>query len=182
MTELIAHEVKIAAIDSRCCDETYHLVQGYTSISAVVFVAFTEVPVHIGINKAEDNGLVAYKSLVVAFTIAYGTLIGTTVCDLPENRAWFPCFIWKFLDGLNPIVGDVHGHTIVEAIAAIGKLGSKSWHAADFLCDGYCIGINLMYKKIGKCQVADGIIVLMSVEVVAIVAESLAKSVAIIKH
>ena len=84
MTELVAHEVEIATVNGRCRNKSYHLVQCYASVSHEVFVALLEVPVHVGINKAEDYCLVADQCLVVALAVAYCLLVGTSVLHLPE--------------------------------------------------------------------------------------------------
>ena len=65
MAELVAHEVEVTSIDGSGCQQADHLVECDTALYGVVFIAFLEVPVHVGIDKAEDDGLVAYECLVV---------------------------------------------------------------------------------------------------------------------
>ena len=182
MSELIAHEVEVAAIDGRSRDQTNHLVQGDTAVDHIVLVAFLEVPVHIGIDEAEDDGLVAHKSLVVALAVRDGLLVGTTVLHLPEDAAGLPVLVLQLLDGLNPIVGHIHRHAIVEAKAAVLELGSEARHARHLLSDGDGIGILLVNQAVGQREIANGIVVLVTIEVVAIAAKSLAQSVAIVEH
>ena len=67
MTELITHEVQVTSVDGRSRKQTDHLVQGNTSFHHSILVADLEVPVHVGINQAEDDGLVTHQCLVVAF-------------------------------------------------------------------------------------------------------------------
>ena len=59
-------------------------MEGNASVSHKVLVALLEVPVHVGVDKAEHDGLVAYECLVVALAVADGLLISTTVLHLPE--------------------------------------------------------------------------------------------------
>ena len=157
-------------------------MQGYTTLGHAVDVLLGEMPVHVGIDEAEDNSLVAHQCLVVTLTVGNGLLVGTTVLHLPENAAGFPVLVGLFLNSLDPIVGYVHGHAVVEAEATVLKLGSKSGHTGNFLCDGDGIGILLMDEFVGQRKIADGIVVLMSVEVVTIAAEGFTQSVAVVEH
>ena len=87
MTELITHEVQVAAIDGRSCSQTDHLVQGNASVNHIVLITLLEVPVHISIYQAEDDGLVAYQCLVMTLAVRDGLLVGTAVLDFPR-RCW----------------------------------------------------------------------------------------------
>ena len=69
MTEFVAHEVEVAAVDCGECDETYHFVQRDAACHCHVVVVFHHVPVHLVVDKAEYHGLVAHESLVVAFHV-----------------------------------------------------------------------------------------------------------------
>ena len=69
MSELITHEVQIAAIDGTSRHEANHLMQGNTALCNVVDILLGKVPVHVGIYQSEDDGLVAYKCLVVALAV-----------------------------------------------------------------------------------------------------------------
>ena len=182
MSELVAHKVEVATVDGCCRDEANHLVESDATMNHEVLVALLEVPIHVGIYQTEDNGLVAYKCLVVALAVADGLLVGTAVLHLPEYRTRFPILVLQFLDGLYPVVGGIHRHAIVEAISAILILGSQSWHTTHLLGDSDSIGINLMDEQVGKSEIADGIVVLMSVEVVGISTEGLTESVTVIEH
>ena len=182
VSELVAHEVKITSVDGCSRHQAYHLVQGDAAFSNSVDVLLCKVPIHIGINEAEDDGLVAHKCLVVTFAIRDCLLVWTAVLYLPEDAAWLPVLVCLLLNGLYPIVGNVHRHAVVEAETAIFELGSESWHSAHFFGNGYCLRVNLVYKAVGKRQIAYRIVVLMSVEVVAIVGECLTKSVTVIEH
>ena len=140
------------------------------------------MPVHVGIDESEDDGLVAHQCLVVALAVGNGLLVGTTVLHLPENARWLPVLVALLLDGLNPIVGDVHGHAVVEAVAAVLKLGSQSRHSRNFLGNGDGILVHLVDEQVGQRQVADGVVVLMTVEIVSIVAECLSQTVTVVEH
>ena len=50
MSELVTHEVEIAAINCSCSHEAYHLVQGNAAVNHKVLVALLEVPVHVGVD------------------------------------------------------------------------------------------------------------------------------------
>ncbi len=69
MTELIAHEVEISAIDCSEGDKTYHLVQSNATVYRRIVVAFGHMPVHLVVDKTEYYSLVAYQSRVMAFNI-----------------------------------------------------------------------------------------------------------------
>ena len=105
MSELITHEVEVTAVDGRSRNEANHLVECYAAMSAVVLVATTEVPVHIGVDETEDDCLVAHECLVVALAVADSLLVRTAVGCLPEDRAWLPSLVWQFLDSLYPQKG-----------------------------------------------------------------------------
>ena len=171
MTELITHEVQITAVDSAGREQTDHLVQGDTALYIIVLIALLEMPVHIGINQAEDDGLVTHQCLIVALTVRDGLLVGTTIGYFPEHRTGLPVFITQLLDYLNPIVGDIHGHAVVEAIAAILEGSCQTGHSAHLFCDGDGVGIHLMDDFVGKREIADGVVILMSVIVVSIAAD-----------
>ena len=182
MSEFIAHEIQITAVDGCCRSKTDHLVQGYATVYHFCLVSLPEVPVHIRVHQTEDDCLVAHQCLIMRLAVRDGLLVHTTVFDFPEDGRRLPCLIGQFLDGLDPVVRDVHGHTIVEAITAILKPGSQTGHARHLFCNGKRILVDFMDKAVGQSKVADGIIIFMSVEVITIVAESLSQSMAVIKH
>ena len=157
-------------------------MEGNTTVDGAVFIAFAEMPVHVGINEAEDEGLVAHECLVVALAVGDGALVGAAVGDFPEYGGGFPVFVSLLLDGLYPIVGHVHGHAVVEAVAAVLEGGCESGHTADFFGNGDGGGFDFVDEEVGKGKVADGVVVLVAVEVVAISAESFAEAVAVIEH
>ena len=47
VTELVAHEVEVSAVNGGSREQTDHLVEGNTTLDVVVLVALLEVPVHI---------------------------------------------------------------------------------------------------------------------------------------
>ena len=182
MTELITHKVEISTIDGRCRDKSNHLMKGDTAMNCFVFITFLEMPVHVGINKAEDNRFITDKGLVVAFAIRNRLLVGPSVLHFPEDATGFPVFIAKFLDGLYPIVWDIHRHAIVEAIASIFVFSGKAWHTTYFFGYSDSMRIHFMDEFVGKCQVADGIVIFVTIKVITIAAEGFAQTMTIIEH
>ena len=152
-------------------------MQGDTALSEIVDILLGEVPVHIGIDQTEDDGLVAHECLVVTLAVRDGLLVRTTVLNLPEDRADIDILVAYLFNSLDPVVGDVHGHTVVEAVTAILELSCQSWHTRYLLSDRNRIRIHLVDQTVGQRQIADGVVVLVSVEVVAIASESLTQSV-----
>ena len=69
MTELITHEVQITTVDGRCRHQTNHLMQCQAAMNNIVLVSFLHMPIHIGINQAEDNRLVTHQSLIMTFGV-----------------------------------------------------------------------------------------------------------------
>ena len=94
-------------------------MQGNAAVCHIVLVALLEMPVHIGIDEAEDDGLVAYECLVVALGIGDGLLILTAVGYLPEHAGGLPMLVGLLLDELDPVVGHVHRHAIVESVTTM---------------------------------------------------------------
>ena len=182
MSELIAHEVEVAAVDGSEGHETYHLMEGNAPAGNVVLVALLEMPVHIGIYQAEDDGLVAHEGLVVALAVGDGFLVRAAVLHLPEDAAHVDILIAHLLDGLDPVVGDVHGHPVVEAIAAVLKACSKAWHSRHLLGDGDGAGVHFVDELVGEREIADGVVVLVAVEIVAVARKRLTKTVGIVEH
>ena len=182
MTEFIAHEVEVATIDGGAGDEANELVKRDSAVNGIVVVAHHHVPVHLAVDKAENECLVAHKSLVVTLGIADCLLVGTAVGKLPEYRCRVPILIFLLLDCLNPIVGDSHRHAIVESYSTVFHRDSESGHTAHFLGNGDCIGVHGVNHLIGKAQIGDCVGVLTAVIVVVIAAECLSQSVAIIEH
>ena len=157
-------------------------MEGNTTIHSIVFITFLHMPVHIGIYQTEDNRLIAHQCLVMTFCIRYGLFIFTTIGYFPEHAGGFPIFVYFFFDGLDPIIGDIHCHTVVKTIASIFNFSSKTGHSRYFFSNRYCFGIYFVDKFVGKCQVANGIVILMAIEVVSIVTESFTQSVTVIEH
>ena len=67
--ELVAHKVEIPAVDGRGSDKAYHLVECDGTIDHIGGVSVLEMPVHIGVRKAEDDGLVTHQCLIVALGV-----------------------------------------------------------------------------------------------------------------
>ena len=63
------------------------------AVDGTVLVALSEVPIHIGIDESEDEGLVAHEGLVVAFGVGDVALVGAAVGEFPEDAARLPVLI-----------------------------------------------------------------------------------------
>ena len=182
VTEFVAHEVEITAIACRHRDEPNHFVQGDSAVCDIIFVTFFEVPIHIGVNQPEDNRLIADESLVVAFGVRDGFFVCAAIGHFPENRRRFPIFVALFFDQLDPEIGDVHSQAIIETEAAVLELTCEAGHTADIFGDSDGVGLDLVNHFIRQHEVANGVIVLVTVEIIAVTHESFAESVAVIKH
>ena len=182
MTELVTHEIQITTVDGTSGHQTNHLVQGDASLCHIIDILLREMPIHIGINETEDDGLIAYQRLIVTLAVRNGLLVGTTVLHFPEDAAHIDILIAHLLDGLDPIVGDIHRHTVVEAIAAILELRSQARHARHLLSNRDGVGVYLVDEFVGQRQVTDSVIILMTIEIIAIATEGLAQSVTIVEH
>ena len=93
MPKLVTHEVEIAPINSGSSNKPYHLMQGNATVGNVVLVSFLEMPIHVGINKAENDGFIAYQSLVVTFAIRDGQFVRAAVLHFPEDGTGFPILV-----------------------------------------------------------------------------------------
>ena len=182
MTELISHEVEIAAIGRTGSKESDHLMQSNTSLYHIVLVALLEMPIHVGIYKTEDNGLVAHEGLIVTLGIGDGLLILAAIGKLPHHGRRFPVLISLLLDGLNPIVGDIHGQSVIEAIATVADRSRETRHATHILGNGDGILVDLMNQVVGKSKIDDSSIILMTIVIIGITGEVLAQSVTVIQH
>lgn len=69
MSELVTHKVEIAAVDGRSRHEAYHLVESHAAGHDHIVVIDHHVPVHLLVNEAEYDSLVAHQSLVVTLDI-----------------------------------------------------------------------------------------------------------------
>ena len=83
MTEFISHKVKITAIYGAGSNQANHFVQSNTAIDPECVVATLHVPVHFGINQAENNCFIAYQCLVVTLGIADCFFVGASVGKFP---------------------------------------------------------------------------------------------------
>ena len=73
-------------------------MQGQAAVDHVSRIAFLHMPIHVGIDQAEDDGLVAHQRLVMAFGIADGLFVVTAVGQFPIQMARFPVFVGEFLE------------------------------------------------------------------------------------
>ena len=125
-------------------------MQSDAAMCPLVFVSLAEMPIHVGINQTEDDGFVTNEGLVVTFRVRNVAFVGTAVGEFPENGGRFPVFVLQFLDSLDPIVGNVHSHAVVEPVSPVFKRGSEAWHTTNLLCDGDGLGIELVNHLIGQ--------------------------------
>ena len=149
VSELVSHEVQIAAVHRAQGHQTDYLVKGYTTTHRFVLVSFLEMPVHIGIDQPENNRLVADECLVMTLAITDGFLVGAAVFHFPEESTRFPILVLFFLNQFYPIVGNVHRHAVVEAISALIELHGQPRHPTDFLGNGERMGTNLVNQQVG---------------------------------
>ena len=126
-------------------------------------VVLLHVPIHIRVNQTEDNRLIAYQRLVVTFGITNRTLIGTTVRGLPPDRGRMPILVLLLLDSLDPIIGDIHRHAVIEAIATILEFRGKPRHSTHFLGDRDRVRVHLMNQLVRQCQISDRVTILMAI-------------------
>ena len=182
MSELIAHEVEVAAVDAGERHEAYHLVESHAALHCEVVVAVHHVPVHLLVDESEYYGLVAYEGLVVALAVGDCLLVGAAVGEFPEDGGRVPVFVFLLLDHLDPVVGDAHGHAVVEADAAVFELYGEAGHAAHLLGDGDSVGVHFMYEEVGERKVYNGVGVLVAVVIVRISAECFSEAMVIIEH
>ena len=63
-------------------------MQSDTSLSHAIHILLSEMPVHIRINQAEDNGLITYQSLIMTLAVANGLFIRASILYFPENIDW----------------------------------------------------------------------------------------------
>ena len=98
------------------------------TVNPFVLIALLEMPIHVGINKAEYNRLIAHQCLIMTFGIRDGLFVLATVGHLPEHAGRLPVLIHLLLDNLNPIIRDVHCHPIVKAVTSVMERQCQSRH------------------------------------------------------
>jgi len=69
MSELVAHEVEIPAVDGCRGHKSYHLVQGDAACHGRGGVTNHHMPVHLFVDKTENHRLVAHQRLIVALDV-----------------------------------------------------------------------------------------------------------------
>ncbi len=157
-------------------------MHGYAPGHGHVAVILVHVPVHFFVDQAENHCFVTYQSLVVAFDVRYGFLVGAAVCEFPEYRCRMPVLVLLFLESFYPVVGDTHCHSVVEANAAVGHRSCQARHSAHFLGYSYGFVVYLVYEGVGQGEVCNGVGVLGTVVVVAVSAEGLSEAVVVVQH
>ena len=119
MAELIAHEVKVTAVDGRGGHKSDHLVESHAAGHCHIVVILHHVPVHLLVDQAENHSFVSDKSPVVALYIRDCLFIGTAVGQFPEYRSRMPVLVLLLLESLDPVIGNTHSHTVVKPYAAV---------------------------------------------------------------
>ncbi len=93
-----------------------------------------------------------------------------------------PLFVFFLFDGLYPVIGDTHGHTVVEADAPLVIAHCQSRHAAHLFGYGYSLWIHFMDKYIGQSEISYCGGVLRAVIIIFVRAERFAQPVVVIQH
>ena len=114
--------------------------------------------------------------------IGDGLFIRSLVGEFPPYSAHTPVLVPEFLYPLDPVVGDSHSHSEVEAHAIGLEWGGEACHSADVF--RYCDGIRVKFvdEHIRQSEVTDGIFIHPVVEVEGIISEVLAQAVIPIDH
>ena len=144
MTELIAHERQVAAIDGGCRYQTDHLMKRNAAIYHIRRMAVLEMPVHVGVHEAEDDGLVANQRLIMALCVRDRLLVFAPVRHLEQNMPGFPILVFLLFDILDPEIRNTHRQTIIEAHTAVFYLRCQARHAAHLFRNSDCIRLHLM--------------------------------------
>ena len=182
VTELVTHESEITAIDGRSSNKANHLVQRDTAVHHIGRVTFLEVPIHIRIAEAEDDGLVAYQCLVMALGIGDGLLILTAVGHLIEDMSRLPVLVAHLFDILNPEIWNTHCQSVVKAHTAVLDRISQTRHTRHIFGDGDGVLLHLVYEFVSKSEVANCVAIFVAVVVARIVHKVLTQTVALIHH
>ncbi len=138
-------------------------MKSYAAVYHVSIVPFLHVPIHFCIYQSKNNSFVAHQSLIVAFGIANGFFIYTSICEFPENMSGFPVFVFYFFNILYPEIRYTHCHPKVKANTTIGVFCCKTGHAAYFLGNSYSIWFHFVYQFICQCKVANSITILIQI-------------------
>ena len=69
MSKLISHKIQISAIYCRQRKQAYHFVQGYTAVYIAISIIAMEVPIHISVYKAENNGFIVTKTAMIKYNV-----------------------------------------------------------------------------------------------------------------
>ena len=145
-------------------------------------MAVLEMPVHIGVHEAEDDGLVAHKRLVVTLGIGDGLLVLAAVGHLEEDMTGFPVLVLDLLDIFDPEIGNTHRQTIVETDASVLYLRSQARHTAHLFGDRDGTGFDLMNHFVGEGQIHDRVAVFVTVEIRAVAVEVFTQTVRAVDH
>ena len=182
MPELVAHEVQVAVSGSGGGHETNHLMKGYSPVYQEVLRPLVHAPVHLLVDQAEDDGLVAHQGLVVTLRVGNGLFVRTLVGEFVPYFPRAPLLVALFLYPLYPVVGDSHGHAEVESHAALSERCGKAGHSADVFGYRDSVWIQLVDEPVGEGQIDDGVVVHAAAEVDFVIAEIRPQAVVAVKH
>ncbi len=183
MAKFVAHEVEVPPVDGSSRDQANHLVQRDAAINLIgALHPLRHKPVHVGVDQPENNGFIPYQCLVVALGVRDCLLIVSPVGRLPPDGGGGPIFIFLLLDNLDPVVGDIHGHAVVEPIPARLDIERQPGHPAHLFRDGNGVGIHLVNQLVRQREIADCIAILPRVVVIAILGKRFSQPMAQVNH
>ena len=182
MAEFIAHEVQIGLAATTEGKQADHLVQGNGTVNDHIMTFLVHVGVHIGVRKAEDHGLVAHQSLIMALHIGNRILTVTTQAHITPHLTDAPVLILLFLHGAHPHIGQAHGKAVVKAHAAVLNGQAHAGHTGHIFGNGDGFRIDLADQFIGKLQVGNGFGVGIQGEILVVVIEIGTQTVVVIQH
>mmetsp|Transcript_12211 Transcript_12211/g.30652 ORF Transcript_12211/g.30652 Transcript_12211/m.30652 type:complete len:228 (-) Transcript_12211:1566-2249(-) len=136
MPELVAHEVEVALSTKRHGEHADHLVHGDATVDNQVGRGeVRHAIIHLLVHKAERDGLVADKRLVVTLAVANHLLLVPPVGERVHNVPHLPLVIGEFLKELDPHVRRRHSKAVVKPKPSLSYWARQSGHAGNVLRD-----------------------------------------------
>ena len=134
MAELVALEVEPALAAQTVGQQADHLVKGQAAVDdGRERRQRRHVRVHLGVHEPEGDRLVAHERLVVALHVGDVGLLPSAVLERVHDVAEVPVLVLGLLEQLDPLVGQSHGQTVVEARAALLHRTTQCRHARHVL-------------------------------------------------
>lgn len=121
--------------------------------------------IDLGVEKMHRQGLVTDDGLIVTLCVRYDLFFPSSVCQGVHEMAHAPIFIWNFLEGLNPHVGQEHTKSVIEADTSVSDCPAESWESGHVLSNGDRSWTNFVDKSVCKHEVNDTIKVGLETEV-----------------